>query len=230
MTPSVLSISSFGYFPEITTATVMSFGYFDNIATYTGSRYYNVLREMYGKFDRKFYDPSSNYHKWQVNRGKVFDAVDAKISQLLPETLPDECTDEGLLLQWEQLLGTDRYKVKPNSLLSLEKRRALVVSMLTLQQSQTRENVETVFVNNDYTISTQPSEDAPMTVRIVEGQQYYGFRADYGRADIDTVWDTTNVQNGHIITIKSLQNEDVSIMKLLNDFRYIGTLFVWEKL
>lgn len=227
---TVLGLSSFGYFPEATTATVMSFGYFDNIAEYIGSRYYPVLRAMYGKFDRKFYSDDSNYKRWQLTRGKIFDAVDAKIAQILPETLPDECTEEGLLLQWEQLLGTDRYKTKPNSLLSLDQRRALVVSMLTLQQSQTRENVENVFITNGYTISTQPSEDASGTVRIVEGQQYYGFRADHGRCDVDRIWDVTNTENDHIITIVSQENEDVSIIKLLNDFRYIGTFFIWEKI
>lgn len=105
--------------------------------------------------------------------------ADAVAVGLLEELFPD--TTEELVSAWERV-----YAITPQSGSTIVDRRKVLVAHVRATGGLNRAYYENIAEGLGYTIGAPGDPDPHL--RFVEGS-YAPFRADYGRADIDAVWD-----------------------------------------
>lgn len=109
------------------------------------------------------------------------DAALAYADYLLLEMFPDSATVEGLLANFERV-----YDIVPSSTATLAQRRQAALAAIRAKGGLTKSHFETMAQGLGYTIGL-PAVGDPHC-RIVEGE-FGPFRADYGQADVDEVYD-----------------------------------------
>lgn len=126
--------------------------------------------------------------------GELFDDIKTDFETVLSQIDPNEATVTGLLLDYERF-----YRCVPGSGDTVATRRERVVAAIRAKGGLNRSHFENIAEALGYTVGTD--------IDITEGD-FAPFRADYGRADIDAVYDQGDGKSMYTVVVTGNGVED----------------------